>query len=126
VLASADHVLVGPDLPAELMVRVELAQGFHTNDAYAGTASAGTLVPLRIGVAGGTGVRVYAEYPRGQPVSGAAHATHEGSVDIPIALELDGTWTGTPRLVVTLQVCDHHRCLAPMAVDLDVQIERES
>jgi hypothetical protein len=123
VMASADHVSIEPDQPAQLTIRIDLAEGFHVNDAFAAQATGGTLIPLRVDTAGGTGLRVYADYPPGTPVEGAQHAIHKGSIQFNVVLERAGEWSGQPRLYVQLQPCDDRRCLAPLTIELDVEIE---
>ncbi|HZW07837.1 MAG TPA: DUF255 domain-containing protein [Phycisphaerales bacterium] len=124
VYASEDRVYVGPDHPAELHVRIVIPAGWHINDAFAGEASAGTVLPMVLGIARGTGVQPYAEFPRGETPDGARHGVLSGEVEFPVVLERTGEWTGTPRLLLTYQACSDRACLAPVTVELEVEIER--
>ncbi len=122
VLVSDDEIPVGPEQPAEFFIRLNIARGFHINSAHAGEQSGGTLVPLALGITGGAGVKVYADYPEGMPLPGAAHTVHEGTIEFAVALEAVGEVTGEPRLTITYQPCDDTRCLRPVTSVLDVHI----
>jgi len=125
VYASESRVEVGPDRPAELHVRIVIPHGWHINDAFAGEASAGTVTPLVLGIAGGTGVQPYAEFPHGDRAEGASHRVLTGEVVFPVVLERAGDWTGAPRLLLTYQACSDRACLEPRTVDLGVDIARD-
>lgn len=123
IYASGDRVTLGPDLPAEFHLVVRIKEGWHV---YAADPGQDGLPPLRVSVRGGTGVRVYADYPKGTPWShDAGVLVHEGEVEFPVALELEGEWSGRPMLVVSYQACDDSRCLPVRTVELDVAIDRE-
>jgi uncharacterized protein YyaL (SSP411 family) len=123
IYASGDRVTLGPDLPAEFHLVVRIKEGWHVYAAEPGRAG---LPPLRVSVRGGTGVRVYADYPKGTPWShDAGVLVHEGEVEFPVALELEGEWSGRPMLVVSYQACDDARCLPVRTVELDVAIDRQ-
>lgn len=123
IYASGDRVTLGPDLPAEFHLVVRIKEGWHI---YAADPGQDGLPPLRVGVQGGAGVRVYADYPEGTPWShDASVLVHEGEVEFPVALELEGEWSGRPMLVVSYQACDEARCLPVRTVELDVAIDRE-
>ena len=126
VHASADEVILTPDQPAEMHLRIVIPPGLHINDAYAGDDSAGTLTPLRVAITGGTGVAVYADYPKGSkaPARDRTPGIHEGTIDLPIALELTGDWTGHPALAVTFQPCTNNACLLPQQITLDVHLTK--
>lgn len=122
IYASGDRVALGPELPAEFHLVVRMKEGWHI---YAAEPGRDDLPPLRVSVRGGTGVRVYADYPAGSPWShDAGVLVHEGEVEFPVALELDGDWSGRPMLVVSYQACDDARCLPVRTVELDVAIDR--
>ncbi|MFI4916833.1 MAG: DUF255 domain-containing protein [Phycisphaerales bacterium JB060] len=128
IYASGDRVTLGPDLPAQFYLVVRIKEGWHIYAADPGSAEQGgaDLPPLRVGVRGGSGVRVYAEYPKGQPWShDEAVRVHEGEIEFPVALELEGEWSGRPMLVVSYQACDDARCLPVRTVELDVAIDRQ-
>ncbi|MFT3686051.1 MAG: thioredoxin domain-containing protein [Phycisphaerales bacterium] len=129
VYASESEIEVGPDAPAELHVKISIAEGWHINDAFAGDASHGTVQALVIGIAGGTGVQPYAEYPAGERIetdaSGAPpHGVLKGDVVFPIVLERVGEWTGRPKLLMTYQACSDRACMAPVTVELQVEITK--
>ncbi|UYV11850.1 MAG: DUF255 domain-containing protein [Phycisphaera sp.] len=123
IYASGDRVALGPDLPAEFHLVVRIKEGWHVYAAEPGQAE---LPPLRVSVHGGAGVRVYADYPKGTPwAHDESVLVHEGEVEFPVALELEGEWSGRPILVVSYQACDDARCLPVRTVELDVAIDRE-
>lgn len=123
IYASGDRVMLGPDLPAEFHLVVRIKEGWHIYAADPGQADP---PPLRVSVRGGTGVRVYADYPKGTPWShDDSVLVHEGEVEFPVALEIEGEWSGRPMLVVSYQACDDARCLPVQTVELDVAIDRE-
>ncbi len=123
IYASGDRVTLGPDLPAQFHLVVRIMPGWHVYAAESGNTE---LPPLRVGVRGGSGVRVYADYPKGTPWShDEAVLVHEGEVEFPVALELEGEWSGRPMLVVSYQACDDKRCLPIRTVELDVAIDRQ-
>ncbi|MFI4881632.1 MAG: DUF255 domain-containing protein [Phycisphaerales bacterium JB064] len=122
IYASGDRVMLGPDTPAEVHLVVRIKEGWHI---YAAEPGQDDLPPLRVGVRGGAGVRVYADYPAGTPWSHDADVlVHEGEIEFPIALELEGEWSGRPILVLSYQACDDQRCLPVRTVELDVAIDR--
>lgn len=124
VFASADEVEVGVDTPAELQVKIVIPDGWHINDAFAGDDSGGTVQPLVLGIADGTGLQPYADFPRGDRMDGASHGVMRGEVVFTVVLERAGLWSGKPRLLLTYQACSDRACLAPVNVELDVQIRR--
>jgi len=122
VYANGDRITLGPDLPAQLELVVRVKEGWHI---YAADPGQDGLSPLRVGIKDGTGVRVYADYPKGTPLPGdEAIRVHEGEIEFPVALELEGDWSGRPMLVVAYQACDDQRCLPVRTVELDVAIDR--
>ncbi len=126
VFASEDRIELGEDHPAQLHVRIVVPQGWHINDAFAGEESGGTVLPMVLGIARGTGVQPYAEFPRGVKMEGAQHGVLSGDVVFEVALERVGEWSGTPRLLLTYQACNDRACLAPVTVELEVEIARSS
>ncbi|MGH7131500.1 MAG: thioredoxin domain-containing protein [Phycisphaerales bacterium] len=124
VYASAEQVELEPGMPIELTLRLKIPESYHINAADAAEAAGGALVPLHVGVTGGTGLAVYCDYPRGESIEGSHHHIHHGEVDLQVALELAGEWKGEPRLVVSYQLCSDRACLAPAATVLDVKIGR--
>ncbi len=125
VFASTDRVTVGPDRPASLDLRLRIADGYHITAADPGP-EAPELVPLRVDVAGGTGVSVYADYPAGELLEGPVGRVlvHRGEFELPVVVERQGAWKGRPVLTVTFQACTDTECLKPATVELDVAIDR--
>ncbi|MBX3364123.1 MAG: DUF255 domain-containing protein [Phycisphaeraceae bacterium] len=126
--ASVDHITIGPDTPCSLRIRVRIAPGYHLVAADPGPAfdapGAPALVPFRVGVAHGTGLAAYADYPPGTPWGQDQMLVYEGEVEMMIAVERTGEWTGTPVLVVSFQACTEHDCLVPMRLELNVGVQR--
>lgn len=122
VFASDDHVAIGADTPAQLTLRVKIADGWHI-----AASDAEGLTPLRVHIAHGTGVAAYADYPAGTAY-GSPHAgltsVLRGEFDLPVALELHGDWSGSPVLAITYQACTDTECLGPTSLELDISIDR--
>jgi hypothetical protein len=88
-------------------------------------------MPLRVDVFNGTGVAAYADYPPGDlwPSEAIAKSTglprvrvYQGRIELRVALERDGPWTGNPLLHVRFQACSDRECLAPTLVELDISL----
>jgi hypothetical protein len=131
VLAAEERVVVAPDEPAVLSLRLLIKPGHHINAAVPALDPHGTLaqslVGLRVGVTNGTGVRVYSDYPPGEPFGpeGVEQAlVHVGQVDLDVVVEREGEWSGRPLLTVTYQACTDRECLPATTVELDVAIDR--
>ncbi|MFM9996053.1 MAG: DUF255 domain-containing protein [Phycisphaerales bacterium] len=124
VFASVDRVTVRRTEPAALTLRVTIAGGYHITAADPGDG-APALTPLRVGVTGGSGLVVYADYPAGEPIEGPLGRVrvHRGDFQLPVVLERHGEWHGRPMLVVTSQACTETECLMPVTVELDVAID---
>jgi hypothetical protein len=142
VLVSTDTLELDGLEPAEMFIRLEIKPGYHINSAYAAEQSGGVVVPLRIGLTGGKldaegqplSLRVYADYPSGEPMQGAAsgagYTVHEGSVELRIVVETvtpaDGTapanLTGDERLTLQYQACRDDACLQPARLVLPVEL----
>jgi uncharacterized protein YyaL (SSP411 family) len=124
VYASEETVEVAEGKPAELHVQIRIADGYHINAADPGPG-AKDLVPLRVGVIGGTGVSAYADYPEGETFGANGELRiYKGTIDLRIALERHGEWSGRPLLAVTFQACTDTECLLPTTLELDVRIDR--
>ncbi len=124
ILASTEEVTISADEPGEMEIKLVIAPGYHINSAFAGEQSGGVVIPLRVTITGGSGVKAYADYPAGEPLAGAAHTVHSGELIMRIALERDGEWAGAPRLSVTFQACTETECLAPATVVLGVEMAK--
>jgi len=127
IFADTETLTIGRDSPASMTLALRIASGFHIVAADPGPAGEG-LVPLRVAVAGGTGVRVYAGYPEGQPYGENTDLgeirVHFGQVEFEVAVELQGEWSGKPRLAITYQVCTDTECRQPVTTPLGVEIKR--
>ncbi|MDX2119183.1 MAG: thioredoxin domain-containing protein [Planctomycetota bacterium] len=137
VYASVERLTLPLDTPAEMTLLLRIAPGYHIiaaqpredGDAESGRADDLTgLVPLRVHRLGGEGFEVYADYPRGtmfrgSPAVGGVRVL-SGEVELHVALERVGAWTGNPLVGVTFQACRDDACLAATTVELDVAIDR--
>ena len=47
---------------------------------------------------------------------------HTGAVTIPVMVTHTAIWSGTPRFVLTYQVCTNEVCLRPKRVILPVRV----
>ncbi|MCH7791328.1 MAG: thioredoxin domain-containing protein [Planctomycetes bacterium] len=121
VYADRDRVELGGDTPSLVNIALRIAPGHHIIAADPG-AAVGPLVPLRVGIVNGTGVRVYADYPPGDPLDENL-LVHTGDISMKVLLEREGEFTGQPLLCVTFQACTDTECLEPMTVELDVAID---
>ncbi len=122
VFASEQEVTVADDEPAEVLLAIEIAPGYHINAFDAGEASGGVVLPLKIELIGGGGLVAYADYPKGEPMGGAGYRVHHGRIEVPVAIEKIGAVTGDARLAITYQACREDACMAPRTVELDVAI----
>ena len=100
---------------------VRIADGYHIVAAQ----SPGGLVPMRVGIIGGTGVVAFADYPEGEEYGTEPKIrVYRGAFELKVILELEGEWSGRPLVSVLYQACSDTECLAPMTVELDVAIDR--
>ena len=129
IYASVDRVAVGADKPAELILVIKIPEGHHVPAAEPGEGaqSAGlSLVPFRVGIVGGTGVTAYAGYPAGEEFGSDAAGkirVYRGTIELPVAIERSGDWSGTPLISVMYQACTDSECLRPTTVELDIAID---
>jgi hypothetical protein len=124
--AAVERVVIAPGEPVPITLRFQIAPGYHINAADPGNGpDAADLVPLRVHILNGTGVEVYADYPPGIPSGqGGQPLVLSGEFELPIVLERQGDWSGTPLIGVTYQACTEDSCLQPRTVELDVAIDR--
>jgi uncharacterized protein len=122
VYAAVDRITVGPDQPAEFTLVLKIADGYHITAADPGPGGEG-LVPLRVGVVNGSGITAYADYPPGDPYLEGLRV-HRGTIELRVAVEHLGPWTGRPLLAMTYQPCTDTECLLPRTVELDVAVDR--
>lgn len=127
IYAAADRVTLRPLEPAEIGIVIKIAEGWHIAAAMPGdTPAAQAMRPLRVGIAHGQGVRVYADYPEGETF-GAGELEVKvltGTIELRVAMERDGAWKGTPLLSVAYQACNDTECLEPAIVELDIALDK--
>ncbi len=129
LMASAEELDLAPDEPIEFSLRVVIAPGWHLTAADPGPGGL-DLVPLHVGIEGGGGVGVFADYPPGEPLASAPLGdaapplVYTGRVDLACALERDGDWTGEPTLVLTFQACTDTECREPERLRLGIRLSR--
>ncbi|MEL7473648.1 MAG: DUF255 domain-containing protein [Planctomycetota bacterium] len=130
VFASVERLELREGEPNEATLLMQIDDGYHVLAARPAVegeeATAEGLVPLRVGVAGGAGVRAYADYPEGEAygVEGVGRIrVLSGRVELRVALEREGEWSGRPMLTVRYQACSDSACLAPVTVELDIALD---
>ena len=126
IMSAVDTVEIPAEGPIGIVLRIKIAEGFHLTAAMPGDGVFG-LVPFSVHIVGGSGVRVYADYPAGEAYGDPPHGVigaYSGEFDLPIVLERDGDWKGTPLIGITYQPCTDNACLAARTVELDVAVER--
>lgn len=133
IYASEERLSVGPDSPASMTLVLQIADGYHVigADPWIDDPKSGArgLLPFRVHTVGGSGVKVYADYPAGTPYGAAPEVmgtprVYEGRIEFEIAVELEGEWKGKPLLAVTFQACSATECLPPRTAELDIAIDR--
>jgi hypothetical protein len=130
VYAAVDRVSVSNAKPGSLIIQLRINDGYHVNAADPGPGGK-DLAGLRVKVINGTGVAVYADYPKGEAYkpawSDAAEEilVYKGTVSIPVVLEREGEHKGTPLLAVTYQACTDDACMTPATLELSVAIDLE-
>ena len=128
ILSPVTSVEIAPDQPGGLVLRVRIAEGYHLTAALPGMSDAAKgLAPFSVHVVNGTGVSVYADYPKGSAIGdpGREVMIYKGEFELPIMLERSGDWKGRPLIAVTYQACTDAACLKPRTVELDVAIDRK-
>lgn len=123
ILSAVESVEVPADSPVGIVLRVRIQEGWHVTSADDHPG----LVPFRVHIVSGSGVRVFADYPAGGVLPGSDdHLVYEGEFDLPVVLERDpaAEWKGTPLLAITYQPCTERACLRARTVELDLSIER--
>ncbi len=131
VFAAAERVVITEDMPAAFDIEIRIDDGYHIIAADPGTDA--PLQPLRIGLVpgSGSGVRVFADYPEGEPLAtaltGDASApprVQHGTTRIQVAIEQYGEWSGRPILGLTCQACSDTECLQPITLEFDIAIDQ--
>lgn len=133
VYASEERLSITTDTPASMKLVLQIAEGYHVlaADPWVDDPRGAIrgLVPLRVHVLGGSGIRVYADYPAGEPYEHAPAGigrprVYRGRVEFEVAVEVDGPNQGRPLLGVTFQACSDRACLHPRTAELDIAIDR--
>jgi len=130
VLTTGERITIPKQGVVTLPVRIEIEKPFHINAHEPGV---GGLTGLTVGIAGGTGVRVVASYPKGDAYEGSAIPdelgtllVHAGVVEFELELsQTDEPREGRPMLIVTYQVCSDTACFQPLTVELDIALDLE-
>ncbi len=123
ILSAVETVEVPATDPIGIVLRVRILDGWHVTSADDHPG----LTPFRVHIVSGTGVRVYADYPPGEPLPGDEdHRVYRGEFDLPVVFERDpsATWSGTPLVAITYQPCTERSCLRARTVELDLSVER--
>ena len=129
---SDDAVELSESSPAaSITVALDIPEPYHIIAADPGdTDAARALTPLRVGLVSGSGVAVYADYPKGEPsgVEGVGRVnTLSGRIEFEVALEHApgiGATPGDPVLGISYQACTDDRCTAPRTLRLGVEVTR--
>lgn len=132
IYASAERVTISQDTPGMLTLVVEVEPHHHVIAAQPwddATSTNPQLIPFRVDIHNGSGVAVYADYPKGELLAAStdqlpAPRVYTGRLEIPVVLERIGEWNGTPLLTIRYQVCNANTCFAPMMVELDIALDR--
>lgn len=136
VYADAERVNIKENEPADVMLKVRVLPGYHVVSPLSPIFEAGkdapALVPFHVHIIGGSGIRVYADYPAGTPlatgaVEGLAGVNGiDGEFDMRLAIERDPDqpWSGNPLIAITFQACTDTACEQPRTLELDVAIDR--
>ncbi|MBX3359369.1 MAG: DUF255 domain-containing protein [Phycisphaeraceae bacterium] len=127
VLAAVERLAVGEghEGAAGTVLKLRVAEGYHVTAADPGPGGK-DLIPLRVFMVGGSGYAVYADYPEGAPYGPNGDLrVYRGEVTLPIVIERTGEVTGRPLIAVRYQACTETECLVPVAVELDIAIDRQ-
>jgi len=129
VFADTERIALKKDEPATFRVRLVIDKNYHVLAADLGPDAIEGLIPLRVGLTGGSGVSVFADYPKGEPYALAGLESellvHAGEVEFDIVLERSGDLSGRPIVTLTYQACSDTECLEPVTVELDVAIDAD-
>jgi len=128
IYAAEESLEVGPDKPAEVMLLVRIAEGYHVTAADPKLSDETlALTPFRVEIIGGEGLVAYADYPEGtqRGLADATFMAYTDQFELRVAVEQTGPVSGRPRLGVTYQACTETECLLPRTVELDLEIKAE-
>ena len=119
---TTDTVTVAAGSPGRFAVLLNIDDGYHVNANEPGTT---LLTGLEIRLVG-RGLDLTAAYPPGEAFRTAgfdeAIQVYSGVVTIPITVTQQKQWSGTPRFVLTYQVCTDQVCLRPKRVILPLRV----
>jgi uncharacterized protein YyaL (SSP411 family) len=137
--AGVDRVTVTRDVPGLFRVLVKIADGYHVVAADPGdledpsqpgkSVVARGLTPFRVGLQGGSGLRVFADYPKGEPDGVPEFGVvrvYRGEFEFEVVVEYEGEdaqVVGQPILNIAFQACSDQACLRPGIVEFDVAID---
>ncbi|MEM1331282.1 MAG: thioredoxin domain-containing protein [Planctomycetota bacterium] len=125
IYADTDRVIVGEGHPAALNVLLNIPEGLHLVASDPGEVDG--MQPFRIGLlpGSGTGVTVYADYPRGEPYGEDGKLrVYKGRFEITVMVERNHQdWAGRPMLGASYQCCTETECLPVTTVELDVAVD---
>ncbi len=121
---TADTITVGAGNPGSFAVILDIDDDYHVNANKPGSA---LLTGLEIRLVG-RGLDLAVDYPPGEAFRTAgfdeAIQVYSGAVTIPVTVTQTANWSGTPRFVLTYQVCTKEVCLRPKRVLLPVRVVR--
>ena len=122
VEVSAETVSVAAGIPGSFEITLNIDDGYHVNANKPGTT---LLTGLDIRLVG-RGLDLAAQYPPGEAFRTAgfdeAIQVYSGSVTIPLTVTQRAVWSGTPRIVMTYQVCTDQVCLRPKRIILPLRV----
>jgi uncharacterized protein YyaL (SSP411 family) len=122
IYADTERIELGREHPAQFKLVLRIAEGYHITAADPGHETG--LIPLRVGITGGAGVSVYADYPPGEPYGeDGGLRVYRDQAEFMVAVERTGEVSGTPIITAAFQACTDTECLPPMTAELDVAID---
>jgi uncharacterized protein YyaL (SSP411 family) len=104
---------------ARVIVRLDVAEGFHINAHLPGDER---LVGLRIELADAEGVSLEVDYPEGDLYRESIRV-HARTVEIPVELTRTAGTGGSASLVVAWQACTDQVCHVPEALTVPIPME---
>ncbi len=123
ISVSSETVAVGPQNPGRFEVTLQIDAGYHVNAHEPGLDE---LIGLTVQVVG-RGLELAAHYPPGETFRTKAFGdddirVYTGTVTIPVSITRTAPVSGTPRFVLTYQVCTDEVCLRPTRSLLPVRV----
>jgi uncharacterized protein len=124
VYASTERVTIPVHEPGAIKLSVRILPGYHVPAADPGPGGR-NLIPFRVGLVGGSGLNVFADYPSGEAFGPSRDLlAYTGEFELTVVLERAGEWRGTPLISVSFQACTETECLRPQSIELDVALDR--